>query len=58
MPAREFLDSVLEQRKCTAAKRIDFTRRMNPLVMANASAAARAALDALHHQVGGMESQS
>ncbi len=47
----EFLDSVLDQRKCTAAKRIHFTRRMTTLVMANAAAAARAALDALHHQV-------
>jgi len=47
----EFLDSVLEQRTCTAAKRIQFTRRLAPLLMANAGAAARAALDSLHRQV-------
>ena len=47
----EFLDSILEQRKCSAAKRIQFMRRMSPLVMANASAAARARLDALQHQI-------
>ena len=32
-------------------RRIHFTRRMTPLMMANAAAAARAALDSLHHQV-------
>ena len=32
-------------------ERIAFTWKMTPLVMANASAAARAALDSLHHQV-------
>jgi hypothetical protein len=46
-----FLDSVLEKRRCTSAERIAFARRMNPLVMANAAAAARAALDMLHRQV-------
>jgi hypothetical protein len=46
-----FLDSVIEGRRCTAADRMAFARRMNPLVMANVSAAARAALDAMHRQV-------
>ena len=47
----EFLDSILEQRTCTDARRIHFMRRMSPLVMANSSAAARARLDALQHQI-------
>ena len=34
-----------------AGRRMAFTRKMTPLLMANASAAARAALDSLHHQV-------
>jgi hypothetical protein len=46
-----FLDSVIHNGRCTSAERIAFTRKMNPLVMANAAAAARAALDVLHHQV-------
>ena len=49
--ATTFLDSILEKRRCTSAERIAFARQMNPLVMANASAAARAALDILHRQV-------
>ena len=47
----EFLGSVLDQRKCPAEMRIHFTRRMTPLMMANAAAAARAVLDAMHRQV-------
>ena len=47
----KFLDSVIESRRCTAAERIAFARKMNPLVMANVSAAARAALDSMHRQV-------
>jgi hypothetical protein len=46
-----FLDSVIENRRCTAADRIAFARRMNPMIMANTSAAARAALDSMHRQV-------
>ena len=49
--ATTFLDSILEKRRCTSAERIAFARQMNPLVMANAAAAARAALDMLHRQV-------
>jgi hypothetical protein len=47
----EFLDSVIAKRQCTDAERTAFTRRMNPLVMANAAAAAREQLNALHRQV-------
>src|SRR5262245_2803479 len=39
-----FLDSVIESRLCTSAERTAFARKMNPLVMANVAAAARAAL--------------
>ncbi len=46
-----FLDSVVDRRQCTPAERTAFTRKMNPMLLANASAAARAALDMLHHQV-------
>jgi hypothetical protein len=49
--ATAFLDSILEKRRCTSAERIGFARQTNPLVMANAAAAARAALDMLHRQV-------
>jgi hypothetical protein len=45
------LDSVIERRRCTAEERIAFARKMNPLIMANVSAAARAALDSIHRQV-------
>jgi hypothetical protein len=48
----KFLDSVVASRKCTREDRLGFTRRMSPLVMANAAEAARAELDALHRQVG------
>ena len=47
----QFVDSVLDKRQCLPAERMAFTRKMTPLLMANASAAARAALDSLHHQV-------
>ena len=47
----QFVDSVLDRRQCSPAERIAFTRKMTPLLMANASAAARAALDSLHRQV-------
>jgi hypothetical protein len=46
-----FLDSVLDKRQCPPHERIAFARKLNPLLMANASAAARAALDSLHRQV-------
>ena len=48
---RPVLDSVVDKRQCSPAERIAFTRKMTPLLMANASAAARAALDLLHRQV-------
>lgn len=46
-----FLDSVLASKSCREDDRIAFARSMNRLVMANATDAARARLDALHHQV-------
>jgi hypothetical protein len=46
-----FVDSVLDKRKCLPDERVAFARKMTPLLMANASAAARAALDSLHRQV-------
>jgi hypothetical protein len=46
-----FLDSVLDKRQCTPQERIALARRLNPLLMANVSAAARAVLDSLHRQV-------
>ena len=36
----KFLDSVIENRRCTAEERIAFARKVNPLIMANDSAAA------------------
>ncbi len=47
----QFVDSVIDRRQCSAAERIAFMRKMTPLLMANAAAAARAALDTLHRQV-------
>ena len=47
----QLVDSVLDKRHCLPAERMAFTRKMTPLLMASASAAARAALDSLHHQV-------
>jgi hypothetical protein len=47
----QFVDAVLDRRQCLPAERIAFTGKMTPLLMANASAAARAALDSLHRQV-------
>jgi hypothetical protein len=47
----KFLDEVIDGRRCTEADRIAFARRMNPMIMANVAAAARAALDQIHHQV-------
>jgi hypothetical protein len=47
----QFVDAVLDKRQCLLAERIAFTRKMTPLLMANASAAARAALDSMHRQV-------
>jgi len=46
-----FLDEVLESRQCTQARRVSFTRMMTPLVMANVTDAAKAAIDMLHRQV-------
>lgn len=53
----QFLDSVVEARKCPREDRQAFARRMNPLVMANVGEAARAELDALHRQVMAWKSQ-
>jgi hypothetical protein len=47
-----FIDAVIARKQCAPDERTAFTRRMNPLVMANAAAAARAALDSIDHQVG------
>jgi hypothetical protein len=47
----KLLDAVIENRRCRAEERIAFARKMNPLIMANSSAAARTALDSLHRQV-------
>lgn len=47
----DFLDGVAAARRFTRASLIAFTRRMAPLVMENASEAARAQLDAVHAQV-------
>jgi hypothetical protein len=52
-----FLETVIEKRHCSAEERMAFTRRMTPLVMANASAAAGAALQALHRQVSAWKGQ-
>jgi hypothetical protein len=46
-----FLETVIKNRQCTSTERIAFTRRVNPLILANASDAARTAIDALHRQV-------
>ena len=53
----QLVDSVLDKRQCLPAERMAFTRKMTPLLMANASAAARAALDSLHHQVSEWKGQ-
>ena len=53
----KFLDSVIENRRCTAEERIAFARKVNPLIMANDSAAARAALDSLHRLVGAWKAE-
>jgi hypothetical protein len=52
-----FLKTVMEKRRCSADDRTVFTRRMAPLVMANARAAAGAALLALHRQVSAWKGQ-
>jgi hypothetical protein len=44
----EFIDALTRKGTCGSADRTAFARRMAPLVMANAAAAARAELDALH----------
>jgi hypothetical protein len=46
-----FIDARLEARACRSEDRVAYTRRMAPLVLANADDAARAQLDALHRQV-------
>ena len=53
----QLVDSVLDKRQCLPAERMAFTRKMTPLLMANTSAAARAALDSLHHQVSEWKGQ-
>jgi hypothetical protein len=44
----EFIDSLIKSRICEREARTAFTRRMAPLVMANATESARADLNALH----------
>jgi hypothetical protein len=53
----EFLDSVVERRRCGRDERIAYTRRLTPLVMANTNDAARAQLDSLHRHVGAWRRQ-
>jgi hypothetical protein len=52
-----FLDEVLQSRQCAQARRVSFARAMKPLVMANATDAAKAAIDTLHRQVLTWKSQ-
>jgi hypothetical protein len=49
--AQQFLDGVLERKALKHDELIAFTRKMGPLVLANAADAARAEIDALHKQV-------
>jgi hypothetical protein len=46
------IDDAIEARACDREVRVAFTRRMSPLVLANAAEATRAALDSLHRLVG------
>lgn len=46
-----FLDALREARSCRVADRVAFTRRMAPLVLANAAEATRAEIDALDRLV-------
>lgn len=48
---REFIDSVLEVRRCPREARVAFARRMEPPVMRNVGDAARAEIDGLHARV-------
>ncbi len=48
---REFIDSVLQARRCPRGVRVAFARRMHPAVMRNVGDAARAEIDALHARV-------
>ena len=48
---REFLDPILDKKECRKDDEIQFARRMTPLVMANARAAAQAQLEGLHKQM-------
>jgi hypothetical protein len=52
-----FLASVIKNRRCSSTERIVFMRKMNPLILTNAVAAARAAIDALHRQVNEWQGQ-
>ena len=47
----EFIDSLIKSQTCERGTRTAFTRRLAPLVMANATDAARADLDSLHRLV-------
>jgi hypothetical protein len=49
--SNQFLDRLLESGKISQAELVVFTRRMAPLVLANATESARAQLDGLHKQV-------
>ena len=46
-----FIDSLIKSRTCPQGSRIAYTRRMAPLVLANAADATRADLDSLHRLV-------
>ncbi|HEV3081363.1 MAG TPA: hypothetical protein VGY66_16395 [Gemmataceae bacterium] len=49
--SNQFLERVLESGKISQAELVVFTRRMAPLVLANAAESARAQLDGLHKQM-------
>ena len=48
---------MIARKACTTAERTAFARKMNPLVMANGSAAVRAQIDVLHQQVTAWKGQ-
>jgi hypothetical protein len=53
----KLLDSILQGREPTQAERIDYARRMNPLVMANVADSVRGQLDGYHRQVTAWKSR-
>lgn len=48
---REFIDSVLQAKRCPRDVRVAFARRMHPAIMRNVGDAARAEIDALHARI-------